>query len=60
MAQNTRVGKSGFRRFVPAYAAFFSCFTRTFAQRALCAAAILARDFADILRRFRVGFAVPR
>lgn len=30
----------------------------TFAQRALCAAAILARDFADI-RRLRVGLAVP-
>jgi hypothetical protein len=34
------------------YAAFFA---RTLAQRALCAAAIFARAFADILRRMRVG-----
>jgi hypothetical protein len=30
-------------------------FALTFAQRALCAAAIFARDFADILRRMRLG-----
>ena len=28
-------------------------------QRALCAAAIFARAFADILRRLRFGLAVP-
>ena len=32
----------------------------TFAQRFLCAAAIFARDFPDILRRLRFGLAVPR
>jgi hypothetical protein len=32
----------------------------TFAQRALCAAAIFTRDLADILRRLRIGFTVPR
>jgi len=29
----------------------------TFAHRALCAAAILALDFADIFRRLRIGLA---
>jgi hypothetical protein len=33
-------------------------FSLTFAQRALCAAAIFARAFADIVRR-RFGFAPP-
>jgi hypothetical protein len=40
---------------------YLFCFAfLTFAHRALCAAAIFARAFADILRRLRIGLAVPR